>query len=444
MNHAKSVPSIYHAPVAVPGIPDDLFLTADIAPLAGRIKMRPEDFLVEEIPLYEPEGDGEHIYIFVEKKGLSTFELIDIVARHFGVKRRDVGYAGLKDKTAITRQTLSIYAPGRVPEDFPMLQHPQASVLWTDLHRNKLRLGHLTGNRFSIRIRNVTIDRILDAQRVMKTLHARGVPNFFGPQRFGLSRSNHILGRALVLDQPLELARALFKFDASPNVRAAYDAGDFQKALQICETWREPERCILQELVRSKAEELDERLARRGIRNISSRSTRFWNSALQSAIFNEVLSRRLAAGTFDTVQPGDLACKHVNGAVFRVGDGDDDAEDLRERLDTMEISPTGPLWGPKMMRPEREIEALELEALATHDLTPEQIDGRRADGWRVLDGVRRPLRIPMTDPEIEAGADEHGTYIRLAFDLPRGCYATTVLREVMKVDATVPDEESER
>ncbi len=444
MNHAKSVPSVYHAPVAVPGIPDDLFLTADIAPLAGRIKMRPEDFLVEEIPLYEPEGDGEHIYIFVEKKGLSTFDLIDIVARHFGVKRRDVGYAGLKDKTAITRQTLSIYAPGRVPEDFPMLQHPQASVLWTDLHRNKLRLGHLTGNRFSIRIRNVTIDRILDAQRVMKTLHARGVPNFFGPQRFGLSRSNHILGRALVLDQPLELARALFQCDASPNVRAAYDAGDFQKALQICETWREPERCILQELVRNKAEVLDERLARRGIRNISSRSTRFWNSALQSAIFNEVLSRRLAAGTFDTVQPGDLACKHVNGAVFRVGDGDDDAENLQERLDTMEISPTGPLWGPKMMRPEREIEALELEALATHNLTPEQIDGRRADGWRVLDGVRRPLRIPMTDPEIEAGADEHGTYIRLAFDLPRGCYATTVLREVMKVDATVPDEESER
>ncbi|MCA9309878.1 MAG: tRNA pseudouridine(13) synthase TruD, partial [Phycisphaerales bacterium] len=402
-----------------------------------------EDFLVEEIPLYEPEGEGEHIYLFVEKKNLSTFDLIDIVARHFGVKRRDVGYAGLKDKAAITRQVVSIHTPGRTPEDFPMLQHPLVSVLWTDLHRNKLRLGHLRGNRFSIRIRNVSLDRVLDAQRVMKILHTRGVPNFFGPQRFGLSRSNHVLGRALVLDQPLELARALFRHDASPNVRAAYEAGDFQKALQICETWREPERCILQQLVRANATELDETLARRGVREMSSRGTRFWNSALQSAIFNEVLSRRLAAGTFDVVQPGDLAFKHVNGAVFRVGDGDEDAADLRHRLDTMEISPTGPLWGPKMMRPEREVEQLEIEALAAHDLTPEQIDGRRADGWKVLDGARRPLRIPLTDPEIEAGADEHGVYVRLAFDLPRGCYATTVLREVMKVDAAGSAEESE-
>ena len=91
------------------------YQTHDVAGIGGVIKQRPEDFLVEELPLYQPSGAGEHIYLFVQKRGMSTLELVNLLATHFGVTKREIGYAGLKDKQAITRQVFSIHAPGKRP-----------------------------------------------------------------------------------------------------------------------------------------------------------------------------------------------------------------------------------------------------------------------------------------------------------------------------------------
>src|SRR5262245_6039299 len=108
------------------------YITSDLPPIGGVIKQRAEDFLVDEVPLYQPSGAGEHIYLLVQKRGLSTMEMVEIVAAHFAVPRRAVGYAGLKDKHAITRQVVSVHAPGRKIEDFGELRHEKISVLWAD------------------------------------------------------------------------------------------------------------------------------------------------------------------------------------------------------------------------------------------------------------------------------------------------------------------------
>jgi tRNA pseudouridine13 synthase len=125
------------------------FLTDDEG-IGGRIKVRPADFLVEEIPAYEPSGAGEHLYLGVEKMSVAHGELMAAIRKHFGVREKAIGYAGMKDKQAVTRQVLSVH----VLEDPPTLDitHDRIRILWAKRHVNKLRRGHLKGNRFSIRI----------------------------------------------------------------------------------------------------------------------------------------------------------------------------------------------------------------------------------------------------------------------------------------------------
>ena len=122
--------------------------------LSGRIKLRNEDFLVEELPLYQPSGRGEHLYLFIQKEGIAHFEMIRHLRQHFKVRDRDIGFAGMKDRNAVTRQLVSIHLPEseRRSLDFNI---DGLNLLWSDRHTNKLRRGHLQGNRFSIRIRDI-------------------------------------------------------------------------------------------------------------------------------------------------------------------------------------------------------------------------------------------------------------------------------------------------
>ena len=172
------------------------YLTADLPGIGGHIKGRPEDFRVEEIPRYRPGGVGEHTYFEIEKVGLSTFEAVRRVARALGVRPRDVGYAGLKDAQAITRQTLSVH--GAPPGQVLALNLPRIEVLWAERHTNKLRVGHLRGNRFAIRVRGVGREALEPCRAVLGVLARRGVPNYFGEQRFGMRGNSHLLGRAIV------------------------------------------------------------------------------------------------------------------------------------------------------------------------------------------------------------------------------------------------------
>ena len=156
----------------------------------------PRDFTVEEIPLYEASGEGEHLMIRVRKKGLSTFELLDLISNHLGIPKRQIGYAGLKDKHALTTQTLTLPATHRTALE--KFEHPQVRILSTELHGNKLRIGHLKGNRFRLRFKKVLGVQKEKIDRILEWIEANGMPNYFGMQRFGVEGNNWRQGRELV------------------------------------------------------------------------------------------------------------------------------------------------------------------------------------------------------------------------------------------------------
>jgi len=406
------------------------YLTEDVPGTGGSIKERPEDFLVEEIPLYEPCGSGEHLYLFIEKRSMSTGELVSLLASHFGVPRAAIGYAGLKDKLAITRQVMSVHVPGKVSEDFPMIRHERAGVLWSDSHTNKLRPGHLRGNRFSIRIRGAPIRGVLHARAALARLARLGVPNRVGEQRFGPLANNHLVGREIVLGRDDGALRLLLGPGDSAHgplarAREAFARGEYREALAAVPRAARAEQAALRALVRGGD-------ARAAVNAMDAHALRFFVSAFQSAVFNSLLDERLGAGALGSLAPGDLAMKHDNRAVFAVDNVAAAEPGLSERLARFEVSPTGPMWGTRMQRASGAVDVTELAALERFGVTLEELDAFDRRRGRMIEGARRPYRVPVTDPEVEAGADEHGEFIRCAFDLPRGAFATVVLREVMK------------
>jgi len=164
---------------------------------SATLKRLNEDFIVTELPLQFPSGEGEHIWLDVEKNGANTAFVAQQLADAAGVQERDVGYAGLKDRYAITRQWFSIHLPKGETPDLTALQHPEFKVLAQSRHLKKLRPGDLQGNRFRIVLRDVTGDR--DAvQANLRAVASHGVPNYFGAQRFGHDGGNVELGRAML------------------------------------------------------------------------------------------------------------------------------------------------------------------------------------------------------------------------------------------------------
>jgi tRNA pseudouridine13 synthase len=413
-----------------------VFLTSDVPGIGGRVRERPEDFLVDEIPAYEPSGGDrgttgtEHIAMLVQKTGMSTIEMVEVIATHFGVRRMDVGYAGLKDKHAITRQMITVHVPGKKIEDFPMLQHDRIGVLWADYHANKLKPGHLKGNRFSIRIRGVQFSKVREAKAVLDRLERLGVPNRVGEQRFGLLENNHDVGAALIAGDFERVVSLLLGPDPThPEINAEarllFASGDLAGAIHAFPRGARAEQTVLRELLRGRG-------ARAAVLAVDRTMLSFYVSALQSAVFNSLLDQRLAAGTLATLESGDLAFKHENGSVFGVDDATAADPGTRERLRTVEISPSGPMWGGGMTRAGGSVLEREEGALASHGVSIEQVEVCAQRSRLSLEGKRRPLRVPLTNTDCEGGLDEHGPYVRVVFDLPRGAFATAVLPEIMK------------
>ncbi len=346
-------------------------LTADLPGVGGVIRAEIEDFVVEEVPAYAPCGEGEHTFFGVEKRDLSTPMLIKQVARALGVDAREVSSAGLKDARAVARQTLCVHAVP--PETVLALELENARVLWAERHTNKLRSGHLKGNRFTLRLRDVCAEAEARAAAILAELDARGVPNGYGPQRFGQQGNNHEIGLAILR-----------------NDREAMKAYN--------------------------------------VHHLPWQMRGFMVSALQSALFNQVVAARMAQGTMDDVLPGDVAKKTETGGLFTVVDVD--AE--RARVKAWEISATGPMYGFKMMAAQAAAGALEAQILAESGIALE--DFRRVKA----DGSRRPLRYR---PEGLTWRMENATTLEVAFFAPKGAFATMLLRELMKNDTvTLPEE----
>jgi tRNA pseudouridine13 synthase len=399
------------------------YLTQDIPGIGGSIKNRAEDFFVQELPLYEPSGEGEHVYAEFQKIGLSTFDAIDRIGRALYVSSRDIGYAGMKDARAITRQIFSI--PNTTEDAVMKLKLPGIEPLWAARHGNKLRLGHLAGNRFAIKVREVNATDVVKLSPLIEVLKTRGMPNYFGEQRFGRRGDNHLLGAALVRGDDEGLLKLLL---GTPNdevddsqamgARKAFDRNDFEQAMKLYPRASGMERRILHRLIKTQ----DAKMAARAI---DQKLTRLWISALQSELFNQVVARRI--GSIDRLIDGDLAWKHENGACFAV----ESAEVEQSRAAAFEISPTGPLLGYRMTLPARKALEIEEEVFKEHQLAPGDF---RVEGRLRVKGARRPLRVQPKDVELAAGVDEFGAHITFAFSLPPGSFATVFLRECMKND----------
>jgi tRNA pseudouridine13 synthase len=175
-----------------------------------RLAQQPEDFVVDEIPLYEPSGEGAHTFVRVEKRMRTTEEVVRVLARFGGVPPRDVGYAGRKDRVAVTRQWLSV--PGLDPARACALEEEGLRVLEARPHPHKLRTGQLRANRFELVVRALAAAAVESAAERLAALVRRGMPNRFGPQRFGRAGRNAEAGRALLEGRPVGRDRRAARF----------------------------------------------------------------------------------------------------------------------------------------------------------------------------------------------------------------------------------------
>ncbi len=338
------------------------FISPELSGIGGQIKAEPAHFVVEEIPLYDASGQGQHVYVRLSREGWTTHALRQQLTELFQLRQVDVGYAGLKDKHARATQTFSLLLPNwdeaavadAIQKEMPV------EVEWVRRHRNKLKTGHLLGNRFRIVLLDPEPGALPQARAIIEALQARGLPNFYGSQRFGVSGENAQKGRHIL------------QGGRGPRQR-----------------WRR----------------------------------RFLLSAYQSELFNTWLTRRIERGWFERLLTGDLAKKLDTGGMFEV----EEAEVERPRFERREITYTGPIYGYRMRWPGGQPGELERQILAKAEVTSEQL--RRAR----LKGSRRPARIFVDDLRVEP----HPEGLLFNFSLPKGSYATVVLREFIKADTNL-------
>ncbi|MDO1528635.1 tRNA pseudouridine(13) synthase TruD [Fulvimonas sp. R45] len=177
-----------------------------VPPLTARLRSIPEDFRVEEILGYDADGSGEHALLWVEKRDANTDWVARELARFAGVPPLDVGYAGLKDRHAVTRQAFTVQLAGKPDPDWSAFPHEGVKVLAATRHARKLKRGALRGNRFVLVLREVQGDRAR-TEGVLAAIAARGVPNYFGEQRFGREGGNVAQARAMFAGRRVDRAR---------------------------------------------------------------------------------------------------------------------------------------------------------------------------------------------------------------------------------------------
>ncbi|WFE69751.1 tRNA pseudouridine(13) synthase TruD [Thiomicrospira sp. R3] len=164
--------------------------------ITAKLKSQNQDFIVEEQIAFELSGEGEHLWVWLEKDGENTDWVAQQLAKWAGIKLRDIGYAGLKDRHAVTRQWFSLYLPGKADPDPQHFNFDSMRILKTTRHQRKLQTGGLSGNRFILALRDVTGDKI-ELESRLKQIQQQGVPNYFGEQRFGRNENNLVMAQRL-------------------------------------------------------------------------------------------------------------------------------------------------------------------------------------------------------------------------------------------------------
>ena len=329
----------------------------------------PRDFTVEEIPLYEFTGQGEHLVLKVRKKEMTTWEMLDVISNHIGVRRRDIGYAGLKDKHAMTIQYISILAVNE--EKLKAFSHDKIKILETVRHNNKIRVGHLKGNSFKIRLKKVLGIQKDKLDSVLKWIKNSGVPNYFGNQRFGTDGNNWVDGKKL-LDGTLKIRDRKTKEFLMGSYQSYLFNGWLVKRMELNH--------LLEKFTESETENIM-KLPKGSLKGTKDQPN------------------------FFKLLEGDVMMHYPYGRLFNV----ENLEEEAERFKSKDIAPAGLLCGSKAKI------STGVAGLIEADFVEET----------KLNGTRRYAWIQVTD--INKNYVEEKAHYELSFTLPKGCYATNVL-----------------
>lgn len=352
----------------------DRFYSLNHSSIDFHFRQTPRDFVVEELPLYEFSGDGEHLVLFVRKKDLSTLELVSLIAKHLGIQNKEIGYAGLKDKHAMTKQYISILK--KYEEKMDEFEHENVKILSKTYHNNKIRTGHLKGNRFYIKLKKVNPTSAQKLDEALKNISKDGMPNFFGYQRFGRDGDNHIDGEKIAKGE---------KKERNPKIRKllinAYQSHLFN-------LW------------------LSRRL------EINSLVNKFEASDLETLLnmpLSELKNMKNQKQSFKLIN-GDIMEHYPYGRLFDFDGNEDDLNRFNDR----KISPTGLLCGKKV----------KISSNFAGIIEKDFDDTINADGAR---------RYAWVYPEdIEGRFKPVEAHYELNFTLPKGSYATVLIEELAK------------
>lgn len=400
------------------------------------------DFVVQEIPLYAFSGSGEHRILKVRKKNLTTFELLSIIAKAFNLPPKSIGYAGLKDKHATTTQYLSL--PAKSSQNFHAIferlaKEYEIKLLDSTLHSNKLRLGHLKGNRFFVRLKKLNPTNATKLESTLAHIAHNGFPNFFGFQRFGINGDNYLLGLSLSqrknaqISPYLSLLAQLYPSLANPQNPLFYTKR-YSRAMQeffissyqsfLFNGWLQA-RIQLSAWAREfNVKDLQE-IARRYATAPSPLESTFENSlqSAQNACIATLCARFLQSlpkATLESLctQPqaftlldGDLCCHYPHGKLFTL---DSATQAECERFSQQGFSPTGALSGQNLKAPSTLAGQLEQGFIS-----PIPAPSSRRYAWVWASDVEYLYKPKLAQAELH-------------FSLPSGAYATSFLEQVLK------------
>lgn len=412
------------------------------------------DFVVQEIPLYAFSGSGEHRILKVRKKSLSTFELLSIIAKAFNLPPKSIGYAGLKDKHATTTQYLSL--PAKSTQNFHAIferlaKEYEIKLLDSTLHSNKLRLGHLKGNRFFVRTKKLNPTNATKLESTFAHIAHNGFPNFFGFQRFGIKGDNYLLGLSLSqrknaqISPYLSLLAQLHPSLANPQNPLFYTKrysrtmqeffissyqsflfnGWLQARIQLSAWAREFSPQELQEIARRYATAPSPLESQDPLKSPANLESTFETSlqSAQNACIATLCARFLqslpkvaleslcAQPQAFTLLEGDLCCHYPYGKLFTL---DSATQAECERFSQQGFSPTGALSGQNLKAPSTLAGQLEQSFLA-----PIPAPSSRRYAWVWASDVEYLYKPKLAQAELH-------------FSLPSGAYATSFLEQVLK------------
>lgn len=352
----------------------DRFYSLSHSSIDFHFKQTPRDFVVEEVPLYEFCGEGEHLVLFVRKKGISTLELVSMIAKYLGIKNKEIGYAGLKDKHAMTKQYISLHK--KYEEKMDTFEHADVKILSKTYHNNKIRIGHLNGNKFYIKLKKVNPTSAQKIDEALKNIASFGMPNYFGYQRFGTDGNNHIDGELIAKGE---------KKERNPKVKqlliSAYQSHLFNLWL-------------------SRRLEINSLIKNFDVKELEP---------LLNMPHDELLKMKAQKHPFKLIS-GDIMEHYPYGRLFEFGGEDHDLD----RFNAKDITVTGLLCGKKVKHSSglsREIEK---------DFDDEiNEDGARRYAW-------------VFPKDIDGRYKNEEAQYELNFYLPKGCYATVLIEEIAK------------